>query len=183
MPLKAPAPFFLSLAAVLTVPVAMEAQITPTPSPVLLGTAWYPEQSPEARWETDLTLMEQAGINMVRMGEFAWSRMEPNENQYDFDWLEHAIRAAAKHGISTVLGTPTAAPPAWLTQKYPETLRVDEDGRRDEHGNRRQFNWANAKYRELTRKIVEQMARRFGHDPYVLGWQIDNEYGELSFDP
>jgi len=153
------------------------------PPPILLGTAWYPEQWPESRWEADLTLMQQAGIHMVRVGEFAWSRMEPSEGQFDLDWLEGAINAAAKHGIYTVVGTPTAAPPAWLTQKYPETLRIDEQGHRAEHGNRQQFNFANPKYRELARNIAEQMAKRFGHNPFVLGWQIDNEYAEESYDP
>jgi beta-galactosidase len=154
-----------------------------TAPPILLGTAWYPEQWPETRWEADLKLMQDADIRMVRVGEFAWSRMEPSEGQYDLDWLDRAVSVAAKHGIFTVLGTPSAAPPAWLTQKYPETLRVGEDGRRAEHGNRQQFNWANPKYRELARKIAEQMAKRFGHNPNVLGWQIDNEYADVSFDP
>jgi beta-galactosidase len=151
--------------------------------PILLGTAWYPEQWPESRWEADLTWMQQAGIHMVRVGEFAWSRMEPSEGQYDLGWLDRAVTAAGRHGIYTVLGTPTAAPPAWLTQKYPETLLIDQQGHRAEHGNRQQFNFANAKYREFARKIAEQMAKRFGHNPYVLGWQIDNEYSEVSFDP
>lgn len=149
---------------------------------LLLGTAWYPEQWPESRWEADLALMQQAGIHMVRVGEFAWSRMEPEEGHYDLDWLDRAIAAAAKHQIYTVVGTPTAAPPAWLTQKYPETLRTTQDGRIMQHGNRQQFNWANPRYRELARKIAEQMARRFGHNPKVLGWQIDNEYSDISFD-
>jgi beta-galactosidase len=113
--------------------------------PILLGTAWYPEQWPESRWEADLTLMQQAGIHMVRVGEFAWSRMEPAEGQYDLDWLDRSIAAAGKHGIYTVVGTPTAAPPAWLTQKYPETLLIDEKGKRAEHGNRQQFNFAKYK--------------------------------------
>ena len=153
------------------------------PPPILLGTAWYPEQWPESRWEADLTLMEQAGIHMVRVGEFAWSSMEPREGQYDLDWLDRAIAMAGKHGIYTVIGTPTAAPPAWLTQKYPETLRTLEDGRRAEHGDRQQFNFTNLKYREMARKIAEALARRFGHNPYVLGWQIDNEYRQESYDP
>ena len=97
--------------------------------------------------------------------------------------MDRAVAAAGKHGIYAVLGTPTAAPPAWLTQKYPETLRVDKEGHRAEHGNRQQFNWANPKYRELARKIAEQMAKRFGRNSLVLGWQIDNEYAEVSFDP
>jgi beta-galactosidase len=127
--------------------------------------------------------MQQAGIHMVRVGEFAWSRMEPEERKYDLDWLERAVTAAARHNIYSVVGTPTAAPPAWLTQKYPETLRTNEDGRRDQHGNREQFNFANPKYRELAREIAEQLAKRFGHNPYVLGWQIDNEYEQASYDP
>ena len=159
------------------------AQTPPPPPPIFLGTAWYPEQWPESRWESDLALMQQAGVRLVRVGEFAWSRLEPSEGNYDLDWLDRAISAAAKHGIYTVVGTPGAAPPAWLTQKYPETLRVDENGKRAEHGNRAHFNFANAKYRELTRKIAEAMAKSFGHNLYVIGWQIDNEYGEESYDP
>ncbi len=170
--------FFVVLACSLAV-----AQQAAPPPALLLGTAWYPEQWPESRWDADLALMQQAGIKMVRVGEFAWTRMEPTEGQYDFGWLERAINAAGKRGIYTVVGTPTAAPPAWLTQRYPETLRTKVDGTKDQHGNRQQFNWANEKYRELARNIDTQMAQRFGHNPYVIGWQIDNEYAEQSFDP
>jgi beta-galactosidase len=175
--------FFASVLSCLLFPFTGNGLAQSTAPPILLGTAWYPEQWPESRWEADLTLMQQAGIHMVRVGEFAWSRLEPEEDRYDLGWLDRAIAAAAKHDIYTVIGTPTAAPPAWLTQKYPETLRVNEEGRRVEHGNRQQFNWANPKYRELTRKIAEEMAKRFGHNPNVLGWQIDNEYSDVSFDP
>ncbi|HEU5235021.1 MAG TPA: beta-galactosidase [Terriglobales bacterium] len=174
----------LLIAVALFAPNALISQSSaPQPPAILLGTAWYPEQWPESRWDADLELMQKAGIHMVRVGEFAWSRMEPSEGQYDLDWLDHAIAAASKHGIYTVLGTPSAAPPAWLTQKYPETLRMEEDGRRAEHGNRQQFNFANPKYRQLARSIAEQMAKRFGHNPWVIGWQIDNEYAEESYDP
>jgi beta-galactosidase len=147
----------------------------------MLGAAWYPEQWPEERWEADLTLMEAAHINFVRIAEFAWSTMEPREGDYQLDWLERALRAAEKHHIAVVLGTPSAAPPAWLTQKYPETLRTKEDGRKDEHGNRQQFDWSNAKYRELAGKVAEKMAEKFGHDQIVIGWQIDNEYANESY--
>jgi beta-galactosidase len=150
---------------------------------LLLGAAWYPEQWPESRWEQDLALMEAAHIHMVRMGEFAWSRMEPSEGAYDLDWLDRAIAAAARHHIVTVLGTPTDAPPAWLTQKYPDILRVDADGTRDRHGNRRQFSFSSPRYRELCRGIVSRMAQRFGHNPNVVGWQIGNEFSSDSFDP
>ncbi|MHB8653794.1 MAG: beta-galactosidase [Terriglobia bacterium] len=171
-------------AASLLIPAKLKTEAAePKAPPLLLGTAWYPEQWPESRWDADLTLMQQAGIHVVRVGEFAWSRMEPSEGEYHLGWLDRAIAMAAEHGIFTVIGTPTAAPPAWLTQKYPETLRMGEDGRRAEHGNRQQFNFANPKYRMLARRIAEQLAKRFGHNPYVLGWQIDNEYAAESYDP
>src|SRR5258707_4518118 len=73
------------------------AQAAPSAPPIMMGTAWYPEQWPESRWDEDLALMQQAGIRMVRVGEFAWSRMEPSEGQYDLDWLDRAVTAAAKH--------------------------------------------------------------------------------------
>jgi len=146
-----------------------------------LGVAWYPEQWPESRWDADLSLMQAAHIRFVRIGEFAWSAMEPSEGNYKLDWLERAVRAAEKHDIAVVMGTPTAAPPAWLTQKYPQTLLIHQDGSRDEHGNRQQFDFGDPKYRELARDIVTQLAVRFGHDPNVIGWQIDNEYSHESF--
>jgi len=148
---------------------------------LLLGAAWYPEQCPESRWDTDLGLMEAAHIHFVRVGEFAWSTMEPSEGNFQLEWLNRAIRAAEKHHIAVVLGTPSAAPPAWLTEKYPETLRTKEDGSKDQHGNRQQFDWSNPQYRELSRRIAEKMAERFGHDPDVIGWQIDNEYANESY--
>jgi beta-galactosidase len=149
---------------------------------LLLGAAWYPEQWPESRWEEDLQLMEAAHITFARIGEFAWSRMEPSEGQFDFDWLEKAIDMAARHHIAIVLGTPTAAPPAWLTKKYPDTLRIGQDGRRAQHGNRQQFSFTSLRYRQFCRQIAGEMAKRFGHNPNVIGWQIDNEYAEPSFD-
>jgi beta-galactosidase len=146
------------------------------------GAAWYPEQWPETAWEKDLALMEAAGVNVVRIAEFSWSTMEPTEGVYDFSWLDRAIRMAERHHIKVVLGTPTDTPPAWLTQKYPATLRVDADGNRAEHGGRRQFSISSPLYREFCRNIVARMAKRYGHDANVVGWQIDNEYTDESFD-
>jgi beta-galactosidase len=149
---------------------------------LLLGAAWYPEQWPETRWDEDLRLMEAAHLHVVRIGEFAWSRMEPAEGRYDLDWLERAVRLAEKHQIAVVLGTPTDAPPAWLTTAYPETLRVDASGQRAVHGGRRQFNYADPHYRGLCARIAQRLAERFGDDPNVIGWQIGNEYTDESFD-
>jgi beta-galactosidase len=150
---------------------------------IRLGTAWYPEQWPESRWDKDLALMEQAHINVVRVGEFAWSTMEPSEGHYSFGWLDRAIALAAKHDIAVVLGTPTAAPPDWLTTKYPDTLRVEEDGHRAEHGNRKQFSCTSPRYRIFAARIAHQMALHYGHNPNVIGWQLDNEVGAPTFDP
>jgi len=165
----------------LSVPVSAQAPITPFSPSLLLGAAWYPEQWPESRWEADLSLMEAAHIHLVRIGEFAWSSMEPREGDYQLDWLDHAVRAAERHHIAVVIGTPTATPPAWLTAKYPETLRTMADGRKDGHGNRQQFDWSNPKYRELAARIAAKLAERYGHDANVIGWQIDNEYANSSY--
>ena len=154
------------------------------PQPLRMGAAWYPEQWPEERWDADLQLMQLAHMNVVRIGEFAWSSLEPTEGHYDLDWMARAIALAAKHHIAVVIGTPTDAPPAWLTTKYPDTLGMNADGHLREHGNRRQFNYASPRYRQFCTQIVTQLARRFGQDPNVIGWQIGNEFSDNeSFDP
>jgi len=127
--------------------------------------------------------MQDAHMNVVRIGEFAWSSLEPSEGHYELDWMERAITLAAKHHIAVVIGTPTDAPPAWLTAKYPDTLGMNADGRLREHGSRRQFNYASPRYRQMCALIVTQLARRFGHNSNVIGWQIGNEYTDESFDP
>ena len=147
-----------------------------------MGTAWYPEQWPRERWEKDLALMDAAHIDVVRIAEFAWSTLEPSEGQFEFDWLDRAMEQAARHHIRVVIGTPSAAPPAWLTSKYPDVLRIDEDGRAEEHGNRQQFSFTSPRYRALAREMAEKLAAHYGHNPNVIGWQIDNEVGPPSFD-
>src|SRR5579883_3363156 len=110
-------------AATAILPITLSAQATSYPDkpPLLLGAAWYPEQWPESRWDADLALMQAAGLRMARIGEFAWSSLEPQEGRYTLGWMERAIARAQAHGIAIVIGTPTDAPPAWLTRKYPET--------------------------------------------------------------
>ncbi len=119
---------------------------------------------------------------MVRMGEFAWSRMEPDDGRFDLDWLDRAVSLAATSGIVSVLGTPSAAPPAWMTQRYPDTLLVEPDGRRATHGMRAHFSFTSPRYREFCRRMASEMGKRFGKNPNVAGWQIDNEYGNVSWD-
>ncbi len=109
----------------------------PDPSQQLhFGAAYYPEHWPEERWMEDIRLMQQAGLTVVRMAEFAWSTLEPSPGSFDFAWLDRAIEQLAAAGIVSVLGTPTAAPPVWLVAQHPDLLAVDENGRRVQFGNR-----------------------------------------------
>jgi len=153
------------------------------PKEIQFGAAWYPEQWPEHRWAEDLRLMQQAGMNVVRVAEFAWSKLEPREGQFDFAWLDRAIDLASQFGIATVIGTPTASPPAWLTQKYPDVLRTSSSGQRELHGNRAHGSFSSPRYRILSRKIAAAMAKHFGSNPHIIGWQIDNEYSLISMGP
>jgi len=148
-----------------------------------LGAAWYPEQWPESRWDADLELMRRGGANVVRVGEFAWSRLEPSEGRYDLDWLARAIRRAEAHGLKVVMSTPSDTPPNWMTTRYPEVMKIAADGTPAGLGGRRQFSISSPLYREFCRKIVAQLAQRFGRDPAVIGWQIGNEYTDESYDP
>jgi len=141
------------------------------------GVDYYPEHWPQERWETDARLMREAGINLARLAEFAWALLEPEEGVYDFTWLDQAIGVLARYGIAVILGTPTATPPAWLCQRYPEIMRVGRDGRRVAFGMRRQYCATNPAYRALSRGIVEAMAKHYADHPAVVGWQIDNEFG------
>jgi len=152
------------------------------PPALLLGAAWYPEQWPESRWEADLELMQKAHMHVVRMGEFAWSALEPDEGKYELDWLERAVNLAGKHGIYAILGTPTAGPPVWMETRYPDIMVTDESGHRYTGATRNHYNWCSPRYRQFVREVDERMARRFGKNPYVIGWQIDNEYSKMSFD-
>lgn len=141
------------------------------------GADYYPEHWPEERWAQDARMMQEAGFNVVRMAEFAWTRMEPREGEFHFDWLDRAIALLAEHGIQTVLGTPTAAPPAWIMQAYPEAALVTEDGHPMTYGSRRNYCPTSAAYREHTRRIVQAMAQHYAGNPNVIAWQIDNEFG------
>jgi len=142
----------------------------------LYGVAYYPEHWPEKSWERDAKLMKEAGVNVVRIGEFAWYLMEPREGVFDFSLFDRAIAVMAKYGIKTILGTPTAAPPKWLTSKYPETLAVYSNGRPADDQTRRHYCYNSPVYRRLSKRIVEEMAAHFKDNPHVIGWQIDNEF-------
>jgi beta-galactosidase len=151
----------------------------PGASRVHLGAAYYPEHWPEDRWTKDIQLMREAGLTVVRLAEFAWSTLEPAEGEFHLDWLDRAISAFASADIASVLGTPTAAPPAWLVQRHPDLLAVDESDRRVQFGNRCHYCVNSPEMHAATRRIVGAMAERFGSNPHVIGWQIDNEYNRV----
>lgn len=142
-----------------------------------LGVCYYPEHWPEAQWADDATRMVALGLTHVRIGEFAWSLLEPTDRKYDFDWLERAIDTLHRAGLKVVLGTPTATPPKWLVDKMPDMLPVDAEGRVRGFGSRRHVCLAHTGYRRECARIVTALASRFGHHPGVVAWQTDNEYG------
>ncbi|MCA9240627.1 MAG: beta-galactosidase [Planctomycetales bacterium] len=140
-----------------------------------VGADYYPEHWPEERWETDFRLMQEAGFNVVRMAEFAWVNMEPEEGRFDFSWLDRAVDLAHQHNIDVILGTPTAVMPAWLARRYPEALSMKADGSRTVWGGRRHNCFSDQAYRRLSERVVRKMAEHFRDHPAVVGWQIDNE--------
>ncbi len=161
---------------------APEVTVGTAPASLEYGVAWYPEQWPESGWDNDLRLMHEAGFSFVRLAEFAWSTIEPSEGRFDWTWLDDAIARAKSHGLKVVLGTPTAAPPAWMTSKYPEILLVEQNGETGRHGGRRHFSVGSALYRQKAARIAAAMADRYGSNAVVIGFQIDNEYGRATFD-
>lgn len=143
----------------------------------MLGVCYYPEHWPEDWWAEDARRMREIGISHVRIGEFAWSRLEPRRGGYDFAWLEQAMDVLHAAGLKVVLGTPTATPPKWLMDEFPEIAPVDEQGRVRGFGSRRHYTFSSKVWWEESRRMVEAVARHFGKHPGLVGWQTDNEYG------
>ena len=152
-----------------------------------LGVCYYPEHWPEDTWEADARRMKELGLTTVRIGEFAWARMEPEPGIFTWDWLDRAIQTLGDAGLKVVLCTPTPTPPKWLTDAYPSVLRHSEDGLPEKHGSRRHVSVASKTYREQSRRITRALADRYGHNPHIIGWQTDNEYSchdsTLSYGP
>jgi len=142
-----------------------------------LGVCYYPEHWPEDFWAVDARRMREIGLTYVRIGEFAWSRLEPESGRYDFDWLARAIGVLHEAGLSVVLGTPTATPPKWLVDKMPDMLALDAQGRPRQFGSRRHYCFSYEPYARECERIVTALADAFGLHPGVAAWQTDNEYG------
>ncbi|NLX75973.1 MAG: beta-galactosidase [Clostridiaceae bacterium] len=142
---------------------------------IYYGVAYYPEQKTEEELQHDLKLITESGINTVRMAEFAWSTIEPSEGEYHFDWLINVINYLGENGVKSVICTPTACPPVWLVKKHPEILYVDNRGVTRPFGGRRIYCYNNEIYRQYSERIAEKIGEVFGKNPYVIGFQIDNE--------
>ncbi|WP_438432661.1 beta-galactosidase [Gorillibacterium sp. sgz500922] len=145
------------------------------------GVDYYPEHWPEERWAIDARLMKEARINVVRLAEFAWAKLEPEDGVFDFAWLDRAIDTLSREGIRIILGTPTAAAPKWLMDKRPDMYPVDEHGLTKGFGTRRHYCVNHPVYREYSRRIVRAMAEHYRDHPAVDAWQIDNEFGGACY--
>lgn len=141
----------------------------------VMGTCYYPEHWDRALWEEDLERMLGNGIEVIRIAEFAWNKIEPEEGRYTYEFFDSFLELAHRKGMKVIFCTPTATPPVWLTEKYPEVLNADQDGLLYRHGARRHYNYNSPVYLELSRNIVEKSASHYGGHPAVIGWQIDNE--------
>ena len=140
-----------------------------------LGVCYYPEHWNELFWEDDIKRMKNCGIKTMRIGEFAWSKIEYKEEEFDFTFFDHFLDIVERNGMYVIFGTPTATPPAWLTEKYEEVLNTTKDGIRYRHGARRHYNYNSQVYQRLSKRIVEKAVSHYGQRACIIGWQIDNE--------
>lgn len=143
---------------------------------IVLGTCYYPEHWDKALWRDDLERMKAAGIEVVRIAEFAWSKVELHEGEFDFSFFDEFLDLASELDMKVIFCTPTATPPIWLTEKYPEVLNAKPDGTLYRHGSRRHYNYNSPKYIEKTAIIVDKIAEHYAKRPCIIGWQLDNEF-------
>jgi beta-galactosidase len=142
----------------------------------MLGVCYYPEHWPESRWADDASQMRALGLRYVRIGEFAWSRIEPAPGEFRWEWLDRAIAVLGNAGLKVVMCTPTATPPKWLVDRYPEILPVDpQTGRVRGFGSRRHTDFSSPVWFAEAMRISAAVAARYGANPHVVGWQTDNE--------
>ena len=142
----------------------------------MLGVCYYPEHWAEEKWAEDAARMRGLGLSYVRIGEFAWGRIESSEGVFAWEWMDRAIETLGSAGLQVVLGTPTATPPKWLCEKYPDILPVDiHTGITRGFGSRRHYDCSSETYLAQAERITAAMAARYGSNPHVAGWQTDNE--------
>lgn len=149
---------------------------------MLLGVDYYPEQWDNLMIDGDLDRICELGCNVIRIGEFAWHRMESEEGKYDFSYFDDIIARAKARGLQVIMGTPTATPPAWLLHKYPDIVQTDGYGRKRVFGGRHTFCFSSEIYVGYCEKIVRALAEHYKNETDIIAWQIDNELGHEDSD-
>lgn len=147
------------------------------PSGLHLAVDYYPSQWPESMWEPDIAAMKDLNISYVRINEFDWAILEPEEGVYDFSVLDKTLELLSRYNLKAIIGTPTASPPAWVIDNYPTSLFVDVSNKTYTFGSRRYYSFSSTSYRELSQNITQVLAQRYGRNPTVVAWQLDNEFG------
>jgi beta-galactosidase len=140
-----------------------------------VGVYYYPEHWDESQWERDFKNMAEMGFEFTHFAEFAWAQLEPEEGKFDFAWLNKSLTLAAKYNLKVILCTSTATPPVWLVRKHPDVLATDENGKQMDHGARQHATFSSNYYRQYSMHLIEELAKRYGKDKRVIGWQLDNE--------
>ncbi|GGA85002.1 hypothetical protein GCM10008015_27240 [Flavobacterium palustre] len=140
-----------------------------------VGVYYYPEHWDPAQWERDFQNMEKMGFEYTHFSEFAWAQLEPEEGKYDFKWLDKSLELAKKYHLKVIMCTSTATPPVWLVRKHPDILATNEDGTKMDHGTRQHATFSSNYYRSYSMKMIAELAKRYGNDKNVMGWQVDNE--------
>ena len=140
-----------------------------------VGVYYYPEHWPETQWKRDLKQIRELGFEFVHYAEFAWGQLEPADGVYDFGWLDRAVQYAKEEGLKIIMCTSTATPPVWLVRKHPEICTLNENGTREAHGARQHPSPSSGLYREYALRMIDKLAERYGSDPMIIGWQLDNE--------
>ena len=142
-----------------------------------LGVCYYPEHWSEDLWITDAKNIQKNGIKWVRIAEFAWSRIEPNPGDFNWNWLDKIVDILGNNNLKIIMCTPTATPPKWLVDQMPDMVALDENGQARKFGSRRHYSFSHKGYQKESQRITQAVAERYGQNKYVQAWQTDNEYG------
>ena len=144
---------------------------------IAFGGDYNPDQWSEETWDDDVCLMKKAGVNTVALAIFSWDRIQPQENRWDFGWLDRIIDKLGKAGIATDLASATATAPLWLYEKHPEVLPCDKFGHPVNAGSRQSWSPTSPVFKEYALTLCRKLAERYGSNPYVTAWHMGNEYG------
>lgn len=148
---------------------------------ILYGGDYSPNQWPEATWDDDLVMFDQAGINSATINVFSWAKLQPSETEYDFSELDRIVAKLSQVNVDIVMATSTAALPAWMFQRYPEVGRTDYEGRRHRFGQRHNACPNSRVYQHYVKELVARLAERYGDNPHMVCWHVNNEYGGTCY--